>query len=210
MTISHEPIELKNAAARALNSLMGTSVYSSETNVVELRSIIESIVFACGPITEEELSQSLNVEVNKVAIILQTLSDEFNRSNRGLALQENIEGWTLISKPEFQKYIDIYQSIHRKPEPLPPDAVEILALIAYKQPLTIQEIIDLRGSHSSLALQLLLQKKLIRVVGRKEVLGLPLMYGTTEEFLRMFGLEDISQLPQGYDLDPDEVTPTTP
>lgn len=126
---------------------------------------------------------------------LQELRAEYDRTGRGLQLVEIAGGYQITTRPEYNDWVRELLD-PKTPTRLTIQALETLAVIAYKQPVTLPEVIELRGVKSGGVLKTLLEKRLIRIVGRKEVVGRPILYGTTKQFLLHFGLRDLSELPK--------------
>jgi len=125
---------------------------------------------------------------------LRKLMDEFNSRPGGMVIREIAGGVRMTTRPEYHEHVRAY--LKTKPGArLSMAALETLAVIAYRQPVTLAEILAIRGKKSSTALKTLLEKKLVAIVGRKHVVGRPILYGTSREFLVHFGLKDLSELP---------------
>ena len=163
----------------------------------EVRAIVEALIFACPqPITPREIGRVLvGVPREDWQRELEALRDDYRRDERGLQLVEVAGGWQVTTRPEYNDWVrELIDP--RTPTRLSIQALETLAVIAYRQPVTLPEIIELRGVRSSGVVKTLLEKRLIRIVGRKEVVGRPMLYGTTKQFLLHFGLKDLEELPQ--------------
>jgi segregation and condensation protein B len=163
----------------------------------EVRAILEALVFASPqPITPREVTKVLaGVERERWLEALEELKADYARDGRGLQLVEVAGGWQITTRPEYNDWVRELldpKAVTR----LSIQALETLAVIAYKQPVTLPEIIELRGVKSGGVLKTLLEKRLIRIVGRKEVVGRPMLYGTTRQFLLHFGLKDLAELPK--------------
>jgi len=164
--------------------------------VNELKRAIEALIFVADePITLKQIKESLDGEdPDYIEYALKELITEFNGRNGGLEVREIAGGYRISTRPEFHEYIRAY--LRTKPSArLSLAALETLAVIAYKQPITIPEILEIRGVSSSSAIKTLLDRRLIVAKGRKECVGRPMMYGTSKEFLIQFGLKDLSELP---------------
>lgn len=163
----------------------------------EIRAVLEALVFASPhPITPRQIGEVLGgVPKASWEAALQELKDEYARDGRGLQLVEVAAGYQITTRPEYNDWVRELLD-PRTPTRLSIQALETLAVIAYKQPVTLPEIIDLRGVKSGGVIKTLLEKRLIRITGRKEVVGRPMLYGTTREFLLQFGLKDLSELPR--------------
>jgi segregation and condensation protein B len=167
------------------------------TSSAELRAIVEALVFvAPQPLTLRELGRVLpGIERSAIKVALAELREDYAREGRGLQLVEVAAGWQITTRPEYNDRVR--ELIDPKaPTRLSIQALETLAVIAYKQPVTLPEVIELRGVKSGGVVKTLLDKRLIKIVGRKEVVGRPILYGTTKEFLLHFGMKDLSELPK--------------
>ena len=160
----------------------------------ELRPLVEALLFgADGPLRIERLCEVLEVEKGRVADVLLELGRDYDAAPRGFFLQEVSGGYQLRTRPEFSDYL---RRLGRaRPFKFSRPALETLAIIAYRQPVTRTEIEYLRGVDSGSVLKTLLDKHLVRILGKKDVPGKPAIYGTTREFLELFGLPDLSALP---------------
>jgi segregation and condensation protein B len=163
----------------------------------EVRAIVEALVFASPqPITPREIGRVLvGVPRESWQRELESLRADYARDERGLQLIEVAGGWQITTRPEYNDWVrELIDP--RTPTRLSIQALETLAVIAYRQPVTLPEIIELRGVRSGGVVKTLLEKRLIRIMGRKEVVGRPMLYGTTKQFLLHFGLKDLDELPQ--------------
>src|SRR6266542_564371 len=163
----------------------------------EIRAILEALIFASPqPITPREIGEVLGgVSRSAWQEALEELKADSARDVRGLQLVEVAGGWQITTRPEYNDWVRELLD-PKTPSRLSIQALETLAVVAYKQPVTLPEIIDLRGVKSGGVLKTLLEKRLIRITGRKEVVGRPMLYGTTKEFLLHFGLKDLGELPK--------------
>src|SRR6266545_42071 len=134
-------------------------------------------------------------EIRAIQEALEELKADYARDVRGLQLVEVAGGWQITTRPEYNDWVRELLD-PKTPSRLSIQALETLAVVAYKQPVTLPEIIDLRGIKSGGVIKTLLEKRLIRILGRKEVVGRPILYGTTKQFLLHFGLKDLSELPK--------------
>ena len=161
----------------------------------ELNGILESLLFVSpDPVTVERLGTALRISKSEVRGGLSRLQADWDRARRGLLVVEVAGGFQLVTRPEYAPWIK--QLGKSKPAPkLSRSALESLAIIAYKQPIVRAEIEHIRGVETSGVLRTLLERKLVRMVGRKDVPGRPIMYGTTKYFLEHFGLRDLTELP---------------
>jgi segregation and condensation protein B len=162
----------------------------------ELKAILESLLFVSAePLPVTRLVTVLgDVTAADIQQSLQSLGDELERDGRGVRLAEVAGGYRLVTKREYAPWIKRLEKA-KSAAKLSRSALEALAIIAYKQPLVRSEIEEIRGVETSGVIRTLLERKLVRIVGRKEVPGRPIMYGTTKVFLEHFGLNDLSQLP---------------
>ncbi len=163
----------------------------------EIRAVLEALIFASRePLTPRQIDQVLQgVPKQAWRAALEEIRADYTRDGRGLQLAEVAGGWQITTRPEYNDWIrDLVDP--KSPTRLSIQALETLAVIGYKQPVTLPEIIELRGVKSGGVIKTLLEKRLIRIVGRKEVVGRPMLYGTTKEFLLHFGLKDLAELPK--------------
>lgn len=166
----------------------------------ELKSIVENVLLAADqPINAIELSKIFldGTDKNQLQSILEELKEEYN--SRNLQIMEVADGYQLCTRHEFNDFIRKYLKLDRSAR-LSQPSLDTLSIIAYKQPLTRQEVDDIRGVDSSGVMKTLLEKKVIGPAGRKKVPGRPIMYRTTQKFLEYFGLKDLSDLPTLEDL----------
>ncbi len=163
----------------------------------ELRAIVEAMVFAAPqPLTAREIGRVLGgVGKEDWQRALQEVKESYAGDDRGLQLIEVAGGWQITTRPEYNDWVRELLD-PKVPTRLSIQALETLAVIAYRQPATLPEIIELRGVRSQGVVKTLLEKRLIRITGRKEVVGRPMLYGTTKQFLLHFGLKDLDELPQ--------------
>lgn len=159
------------------------------------KSIIESLLFMSGePLNIKEISSIIECDIDYTKEIINNMKDEFEKDNRGIKLIQLENNLQLVTKEENSNYIQKLLKTNVR-QSLSQAALETLAIVSYKQPITRIDIDEIRGVKSDRAIQTLVEKKLIRECGRLEVPGKPILYGTTEEFLRHFGLESLKELP---------------
>lgn len=175
----------------------------------ELKSAVEALLFASGePLSIYELSNHLDEKSKTIELIIQEMMDAYEKvQTRGIKLISIKGKYQLVTKGENAEYIQKLLKKNKR-QSLSQASIESLAIISYKQPITRIYIDEIRGVKSESALQRLIEKDLIKEVGRLEVPGRPILYGTTDEFLRQFDLRDLKDLPS-LDLfgqDDDEVT----
>lgn len=169
----------------------------------ELKSIIENILLAADqPVHVGELEKIFlnTVEKKDLQLILEELKEEYQ--SRNLQILEVADGYQLCTRHEFNDWIRKFLKLDRSSR-LSQPGLDTLSIIAYKQPLTRQEVDDIRGVDSSGVIKTLLEKKVIGPAGRKKVPGRPIMYRTTQKFLEYFGLKDLNDLPTLEDLKED-------
>ncbi|MBN1470387.1 MAG: SMC-Scp complex subunit ScpB, partial [Syntrophaceae bacterium] len=161
----------------------------------KIKAIIEAMIFASdAPLAPEKIRAVFpDVEKTEIKGIIDQLINDYNERQGGICIQEVAGGFQFRTHPELSQWIKKLKST--KPQHLSPQALETLAIIAYKQPIVKSEIEDIRGVDVGGPLKGLLEKKLIRIVGRKDVPGKPIIYGTTRKFLEVFNLKDITDLP---------------
>jgi segregation and condensation protein B len=166
----------------------------------ELKAILEALIFASPePLTPKAMYKLLAAELKEdVRAALDELKRDYDRPG-GLQLVEVAGGYQIVTRPDLHEWVR--QLFHeRSTQKLTVQALETLAVIAYKQPITALEIGEIRGVNSSGVLTTLLERHLIKIVGRKQVVGRPFLYATTKEFLIRFGLNDLADLPKVEDM----------
>ena len=159
------------------------------------KAIIEALILTSEtPLTLDKICAILNdIEKSEVKKTLQQLIAEYEERQSGIYLAEVAGGFQFRTRPELSPWVKKLKGT--KPASLSPAALETLAIVAYRQPIVKAEIEDIRGVDVSAPLKGLLEKKLVRIVGRKDVPGKPIIYGTTKKFLEVFNLRDLSELP---------------
>lgn len=159
-------------------------------------AFIESVLFVSKePLEPERIMNFLNCRsITDFEKIISTMNDSYRQDNRGILLNRSGGGLQLVTKPEIHDRLTEFFTIKASSKLTIP-SLETLSIVAYRQPVTVPEISDLRGVNSIGPVKNLLQKKLIKISGRRKVPGLPLLYSTTQEFLLYFGLNDLSELP---------------
>ncbi len=160
-----------------------------------LKSILESLLFAAGePLSITRIAAVLEgVPKAEIQSSLATLGAEYSANNRGLAIEEVAGGFQLRTPKEHAQYVR--RLLAARPPRLSRPLLETVAIIAYRQPITRPEIEQLRGVDTGGVLETLLERRLVKIAGRKEAPGRPMMYATTPEFLEVFGLKDLESLP---------------
>ena len=162
----------------------------------ELRAILEAIVYVTDePLTVQQIAAALGKPIDKVKWLLDELVAEYARPERGLSLREVAGGYKMSTKAEHHETVRAFVKKLTPPLKLSLPALETLAVVAYKQPVTAPEIMEIRGVQGAGVLKTLLDRKLIAESGRKNVIGRPILYRTTKDFLVQFGLKDVNELP---------------
>lgn len=170
-------------------------------NPAERRAVIEALIFVSDePLTTKIIADVLKEDRQAIDEAVKELAEEFNARNGGLQLREVAGGWQFATRAEFHEHVRAFLK-SRPSAKLSLASLETLAVIAYRQPVTVPEILEIRGVQSPSAIKTLLDKKLIVAKGRKETVGRPMMYGTSKEFLIQFGLKDLSELPSIEDFE---------
>ena len=161
----------------------------------DIKSAIESMLFVSGePLALRELSNNLELKEKNVEEILSEMANEYDDKSRGIRLISINGAYQLVTKSENSDFVQKLLKKNKK-HSLSQASIESLAIIAYKQPITRIDIDEIRGVKSESAIQKLVEKGLIKDIGRLEVPGRPILYGTTDEFLRQFGLQSLKELP---------------
>jgi len=167
-----------------------------EINLDEVKAIAEALIFVSDiPLSLDKIHEVFD-GIDKATLrsaILQ-LQEEYESEKRGLQIIEVANGFKMCTRSEYSDYITKLFS-HRRRAKLSSQALETLAIIAYKQPITKPEIEEIRGVNTVGVLSTLLDRNLIKIMGKKDAVGRPIIYGTTREFLEYFGLKDLSDLP---------------
>ncbi|NLI90877.1 MAG: SMC-Scp complex subunit ScpB [Peptococcaceae bacterium] len=174
-----------------------------ETEIAALEALL---FMAKEPLSNQKLAEILEISLENLAELIEVLKDRYASASSGFALIELENGYRLGTKPETARYIEI---LYKQPsQVLSNAALEVLSIIAYKQPITRGEIDFIRGVQSERALATLMEKGLIREIGRKDGPGRPILYGTTEEFLIHFGIKSLHELPELHEPKEDGVDDT--
>jgi len=164
-------------------------------NKAQCFSQIEALLFSTGEeVLEEDLALILSLDLEQTRSLLREMQENYQRSDRGICLLKAENTWRLASKAEHHDMITEYTQVVKKNQ-ISKAALETLAIIAYRQPVTRVVVDDIRGIRSSSTIYWLLENDLIEEAGRLEAPGRPILYRTTHDFLRLVGLETLSQLP---------------
>ena len=167
-----------------------------ENSDAQLKAILEAIVYITDePLSAQQMAAALERPIDVVKRLLDELVSEFAAPGHGLSIREVAGGYKMATKAEHHEAVRAFVKKLTPPLKLSLAALETLAVIAYKQPVTTPEIMDIRGVQGASVLQTLLDRKLIAEAGRKNVVGKPILYKTTKEFLVQFGLKDLTELP---------------
>jgi segregation and condensation protein B len=165
-----------------------------------LKAVIEALIFASpDPLTVKQLAKLLDGEPKEeVQEAIAALKKDYERQG-GLQMVEIAGGYRIVTRPELHEWVRklFHEQTKQK---LSVAALETLAVIAYKQPITAPEIADIRGVNTAGVLGTLIERRLVKIVGRKPVVGRPFMYATTRQFLDRFGLKDLDDLPKVEDM----------
>ena len=188
-------------------SLCGKKCMDLETqekqprSISEIVSIVEALIYVADePITVKLLAEVLDEDIETIEAAVEELQNEYEQRESGLQIREIAGGWQISTRTEFHE--EVRKFLKTRPNAkLSLASLETLAVIAYKQPVTVPEILEIRGVQSPSAIKTLLDKKLIVSKGRKETVGKPMQYGTSKDFLIQFGLKDLSELPSIEDFE---------
>jgi segregation and condensation protein B len=162
----------------------------------EMQSALECIIYAADePATLDQLAKALGSEKAEVRAALDLLVAAYQTDDRGIEIRKVAGGWKFYTKPQHHDVVRRFIKSLQPPIRLTMPALETLAVIAYKQPATVPEINEIRGVNVGGVIKTLLEKRLITTCGRKEVIGRPILYRTSKQFLMRFGLSDLDELP---------------
>jgi segregation and condensation protein B len=174
----------------SLKAELEALIYATETPITleQITALVKDSVAAEGASNENEIK-------SRVRSCLEELVGEYGSPDHGIEIRQVAGGYRMSTKPEQHEVVRSFAKSLKPPVRLSLPALETLAVIAYKQPVTVPEISDIRGVDSGGVIGTLLDRKLITTAGRKQVIGRPILYKTTKEFLMRFGLKDVSELP---------------
>ena len=182
------------AADDLLAGVAAPSAASSEDS--QLKALLEAIVYITEePLSLAQIATALAQPRERVQTLLDELLGEYDKPEHGVTIREVAGGYKMTTKPEHHETVRNFVKSLKPPLKLSLPALETLAVIAYKQPVTSPEIMEIRGVQGTGVLKTLLDRKLIAAAGRKNVIGKPILYKTTKEFLIQFGLRDLTELP---------------
>ena len=183
------------SAEELLPELEATSAPSS-TAETQIKAVLEAIVYITEePLTKAQIASALGQPPELIEKLLSELATEYEKPEHGLTVREVAGGYKMGTKAEHHEAVRAFVKSLQRPLKLSLAALETLAVIAYKQPITSPEVMEIRGVQGAGVLKTLLERKLIAAAGRKNVIGKPVLYKTTKEFLIQFGLKDVSELP---------------
>jgi len=196
---SHQVVVMEAGPPDELLAMMETGddagAAASEEDT-RLKAVIEALVYVAeDPITVAQMAASLDQSVERIRLLLAELIAEYDKPGRGIQIRDVAGGYRMATKPEHHDAVRAFVKSLKPPLKLSLPALETLSVIAYKQPVTAPEIKEIRGVQGTGVLNTLLDRKLIAEAGRKNVIGKPILYKTTREFLIQFGLKDLSELP---------------
>jgi segregation and condensation protein B len=174
----------------SLKAQLEAIIYAAETPITleQMTQLVKETIVAAGAVDDAEIK-------SRVRSSLEELIGEYGGSDHGIEIRQVAGGYRMSTKPEQHEVVRAFAKSLKPPIRLSLPALETLAVIAYKQPATVPEINDIRGVDSGGVIGTLLDRKLITTAGRKQVIGRPILYKTTKEFLMRFGLKDVNELP---------------
>jgi len=198
---SEVPAEAAEQAAE--EEFSADELLPDDDNVVEmpvadaqLKAVLEAIIYVTDePLTLEQICTAIEQPRDRVIDLLEQLAADYEQPHRGLSIREIAGGFKMTTKPEHHDAVRRFVKNLNPPMKLSLPALETLAVIAYKQPITGPEIMEIRGVQGAGVLKTLVDRRLIATAGRKQVVGKPILYKTTREFLLQFGLRDLAELP---------------
>ena len=177
------------------------AVEPQKRSLTKLVALVEALIFVADePVTTKLIAEVLEEDRESVDAAIDAIKYEYESRESGLQLREIAGGWQISTRTEFHD--EVRKFLKTRPSAkLSLASLETLAVIAYKQPVTVPEILEIRGVQSASAIKTLLDKRLIVAKGRKETVGRPMQYGTSKDFLIQFGLKDLSELPSIEDFE---------
>ena len=189
---------LSDAAVAELQAEEAANRIASDTATsdgTDRPSFFDGQPLSAGDLTKEQKSARDKAVKARLASVIEQLTAEYSAADRGMEIRQVAGGYRMATKPEHHDVVVTFAKSLKPPIRLSLQALETLSVIAYKQPVTVPEIGEIRGVDSSGVIATLLDRKLITTAGRKQVIGRPILYKTTKEFLMRFGLNDVSELP---------------
>jgi segregation and condensation protein B len=174
----------------SLKAQLEAIIYAAETPITleQMIGLVKETVVAEGAADDAEIKSRVRSSLEELAV-------EYGSPSHGIEIRQVAGGYRMSTKPEQHEVVRAFAKSLKPPIRLSLPALETLAVIAYKQPVTVPEINDIRGVDSGGVIGTLLDRKLITTAGRKQVIGRPILYKTTKEFLMRFGLKDVNELP---------------
>ena len=190
-----EPVQ-ESEVEQLLEASTEPAAAAEDTAEAQKLAILEAIVYVTDePLSVEQIANALREPKEQVKMLLDKLAEEYAKPHHGLTVREVAGGYKIGTKAEHHEAVRAFVKNLNPPLKLSLAALETLAVIAYKQPITAPEIMEIRGVQGAGVLKTLIDRKLITTAGRKNVVGKPILYKTTREFLLQFGLKDLSELP---------------
>jgi segregation and condensation protein B len=188
--------EAEALTAEELLGAAGQPAGAGDAERARLKAVLEAVVYVLNePMPASQIAQALGRPLDEVEPLLRELAEDTARPDRGIFIREVAGGYQMATKPEHHEVIRNFVRNLKQPLKLSQAALETLAVIAYKQPITMPEILEIRGVQGAGVIKTLIDRKLVTTAGRKNVVGRPILYKTTREFLTQFGLKDLSELP---------------
>jgi len=188
------PAEIDEKGEEPETSLDKLVQRSRRLSPERVRTVVQSLLFVADrPLAVEQLHEATGIDRARISEALEKLSGIHREGVNGIVLHEVGGGWQFRTDPSSAEYVRRFLKV--KPQRLTRAAVETLAIIAYRQPVTRPEVEDIRGVDSGAVIKALLERRLVKILGKKEEVGRPILYGTTREFLEFFALRDLSSLP---------------
>jgi segregation and condensation protein B len=183
------------AAEQLLIEALGAPA-PAETVDTELKAVLEALVYVTDePLSSEQIASALGQPKDLVERLLAELLAEYDKPEHGVTIRQIAGGYQMGTKPEHHDAVRNFVKNLKPPMRLSMAALETLAVVAYKQPITAPEIMEIRGVQGAGVLKTLLDRRLVAAAGRKNVIGRPILYRTTKDFLVQFGLKDLGELP---------------
>ncbi|HMK59587.1 MAG TPA: SMC-Scp complex subunit ScpB [Dissulfurispiraceae bacterium] len=183
----------------ALSQIAHSDIETGPTEQNRNKAIIEALLFASGePLTIAAIAKATSLAEQSIKDLLRELTNDYRERSSGIVIAEIANGYEMATDPELAAWIRRMKNINVTSK-LSQPSIETLSIIAYKQPITKVEVDQLRGVNSDAAVKSLLDKRLIKIVGKKESPGRPFLYATTNEFLQYFGLKNLTDLPAIHD-----------
>jgi segregation and condensation protein B len=193
-TVPEEPEQHLFSAEEFLSEEAPAEAITMED--AKLKAVLEAIIYVTDePLSLDQICIAIEQPRDRVIDLLEQLAADYEKPERGLSIREVAGGFKMTTKPEHHEAVRRFVKNLNPPLKLSLPALETLAVVAYKQPITAPEIMEIRGVQGAGVLKTLLDRKLIGTAGRKPVIGKPILYKTTREFLVQFGLKDLTELP---------------